>query len=82
MDAMLIRWHLVGRAAHREDMLGPLDIDTFKVGAAYALPVEGDLLVLPLGGKPDPVQLRVKRRRFDFSGTQPELHIDLELVRN
>jgi hypothetical protein len=82
MGAMLIRWHLIGRAAHREDMLGPLDIDTFKVGAAYARPVEGDLLVLPFGGKPDAVQLRVKRRRFDFSGTEPELHIDLELVRN
>jgi hypothetical protein len=79
---MLIRWHLVGRAAHRADMLGPLDIDTFKVGAAYALPVEGDLLVLPLGRRPDPVQLRVKRRRFDFSGTEPALHIDLELIRN
>ena len=82
MSHMLIRWHLVGRAAHREDMLGPLDIDTFKVGAAYTLPVEGDLLVLPLDDKPEPAQLRVKRRRFDFSGAEPELHIDLELVRN
>ena len=55
MGGMLIRWHLVGRAAHREDMLGSLDIDIFKVGAAYALPVEGDLLMLPLGGKLDAV---------------------------
>jgi hypothetical protein len=79
---MLIRWHLNGRAAHRADMLGPLDIDAFKVGAAYALPVEGDLLVLPLDDKSEPVQLRVKRRRFDFSGAEPELHIDLELIAN
>jgi hypothetical protein len=48
----------------------------------YAFPVEGDLLVLPLGGRPDPVQVRVKRRRFDFSGVEPELQIDLELIRN
>jgi hypothetical protein len=79
---MLIRWHLIGRAAHRADVLGPLDIDTFKVGAAYALPVEGDLLVMRLEGMDEPSQLRVKRRRFDLSGAEPELHIDLELVRN
>jgi hypothetical protein len=82
MSHMLIRWKLNGRAAHREDILGPLDIDAFKVGAAYAIPVEGDLLVLPLGVRSEPAQLRVKRRRFDFSGAEPELHIDLELIRN
>lgn len=79
---MLIRWHLNGRAAHRADMLGPLDIDAFKVGEMHALPVGGDLLVIRLDGSDEPSQLRVKRRRFDFSGADPELHIDLELISN
>jgi hypothetical protein len=79
---MLIRWHLNGRAAHRADMLGPVDIDVFKVGEMHALPVEGDLLVMRLDGNDEPAQLKVKRRRFDFSSAVPELHIDLELVRN
>jgi hypothetical protein len=82
MPPMLIRWHLTGRAAHRADVLGPLAIDAFKVGAAYALPVEGDLLVLRLDGDAEPSQLKVKRRRFDMSGAEPELHIELELIRN
>ena len=79
---MFIRWHLIGRAAHREDVLGPLNIDTFKVGAGYAFPVEGDLVMLRLNCNDEPSQLKVKRRRFDFSGAEPELHIDLELIRN
>ena len=81
---MLIRWHSVGRGAHRADMLGLLDLNAFKIGVAGSpvLPVEGDLLVLPIGDGGEPVQLRVKRRRFDFMGSEPELHIDVELVRN
>lgn len=80
---MHLYWHLIGRAAHREDMLGPIDIGTFKVGSAlHAFPVESDLVVLRLKGSAEPVQLRVKRRRFDFASAKPELHIDVELVRN
>jgi hypothetical protein len=79
---MRVFWHLIGRAAHREDMLGPLPADAFKVGAMLALPVEGDLVMLRLPGKDSPVQLRVKRRRFDFLNVEPELHIDLELIAN
>jgi hypothetical protein len=81
---MLIRWHSIGRGAHRADMLGPLDLDAFQVGAGgpHALPVEGDLLVLPLGNNGAPLHFRVKRRRFDFTAAQAELHIDVELVNN
>jgi hypothetical protein len=79
---VVIRWHLIGRAAHREDMLGPLPPDTFNVGSMVALPVEGDLITLRVPSRDDPVQLRVKRRRFDFFGVEPELHIDLELIAN
>ena len=78
----LICWHLNGRAAHRQGKLGPIDIDTFKVGTAHALPVEGDLLVIRLEGNGEPSQLRVNRRRFDFSSAEPELHIDLALIDN
>jgi hypothetical protein len=77
---MLVPWHLIGRAAHKQGRLGPIEIDAFKVGTAYALPVEGDLLVLRLDG--EPAQLKVKRRRFDFSDAEPELHIDLQLIAN
>ena len=43
---MIVRWHLHSRAAHRQGKLGPIDIDALKAGADYALPVEGDLLIL------------------------------------
>jgi hypothetical protein len=82
MALMRLYWHLIGRAAHREDMLGPLPPDAFNVGSLIALPVEGDLVTLHLPDKDSPVQLRVKRRRFDFLSAEPELHIDLELISN
>jgi hypothetical protein len=77
-----VYWHLIGRAAHRQSVIGPVTIDAFKSVDGHALPVAGDLVVMHLEARDEACQLRVKRRRFDLTGAAPELHIDVELVSN
>ena len=44
------------------------------------LPTKGDLLLLQVKGRAQPVRFKCTGRHFDFaSGDGPVLHIDLEL---
>jgi hypothetical protein len=78
---MRIKWHFIGRASAFEGRAAPIVLEDFKVGAGgpFALPIKGDVLVLPVHGA-EPQHLRVGARRFDFTGLDgPVLHVDLEL---
>jgi hypothetical protein len=79
---LLIRWHFIGRASTFEGRAAPIVLESFRVGAGgpFALPVKGDLIMLPISGG-DERQFRVAGRRYDFTGLDsPVLHVDLELV--
>ena len=64
--------------AGRVQVLQPAD---FQIeGGLNVLPTKGDLLLLPVNGRAEPVRFKCTGRHFDFaSDDAPVLHIDLEI---
>ena len=64
--------------AGRVHVLQPAD---FQIeGGLNVLPTKGDLLLLPVNGRAEPVRFKCTGRHFDFASDDgPVMHIDLEL---
>ena len=73
--------NFIGTASQYAGRVRALRSADFQIEAGLiALPVKGDLLLLPVNGRAEPVRFKCTGRHFDFASDDgPVLHIDLEL---
>ena len=78
---MRLLWNFIGTASQYAGRVQELRLADFQVeGSVGELPVKGDLLLLPVSGRAEPVRFKCTGRHFDFASDEgPVMHIDLEL---